>query len=82
MALFVAPRALYAILEDILPMNILTNDNIAVTVERLAFSLSAGVVVTASVHEEKHIRGIVRYGLPFPHSSPEADLTCYPSVRV
>jgi len=60
MALFVAPRALYAILDDVLPVSILANEKLAALTERLVFSVSSAAVVTAAVYEPHHIRGIVR----------------------
>ncbi|BGP21762.1 para-aminobenzoate synthase, subunit I [Rhodotorula toruloides] len=63
MALYVAPRALYAIMDDLIPPSLLrgkTGDRLSTFLERLVFSFSAGTVITAAVHQPELVSGVVK----------------------
>ncbi|GJN91600.1 hypothetical protein Rhopal_004623-T1 [Rhodotorula paludigena] len=63
MALYVAPRALYAILDELAPSALLhsrAGELAALWTERLVFALSSGTVVSAAVHRPDLVSGVVR----------------------
>ncbi|BGO96741.1 Para-aminobenzoate synthase, subunit I [Rhodotorula toruloides ATCC 204091] len=63
MALYVAPRALYAMLDDLIPPSLLrgrVGDTLSTLLERLVFSFSAGTVITAAVHRPELVSGVVK----------------------
>lgn len=62
MALFVAPRALYTVIDKVLPSKLLRNQGfkLARELERIVFSLSAATIITFQVYRPEHIRGFVR----------------------
>lgn len=74
MALYVAMRALYAAIDQILPARLLKNIKrhqwVSIWVERLTFALSIGTITSAVVHDSVHVRGIVKGIMTFavgPH---------------
>ncbi|KAH9824967.1 hypothetical protein DFH28DRAFT_878051 [Melampsora americana] len=74
MALYVAMRALYAAIDQILPARLLKNIKrhqwVSTWVERLTFALSIGTITSAVVHDSVHVRGIVKGIMTFavgPH---------------
>ncbi|KAG0148101.1 hypothetical protein CROQUDRAFT_655227 [Cronartium quercuum f. sp. fusiforme G11] len=74
MALYVAMRALYAAIDEVLPAKLLRNIKrhqwVSVLVERLTFALSIGTITSAVVHNPDHVRGVVKGIMSFavgPH---------------
>ncbi|TKA55385.1 hypothetical protein B0A53_02309 [Rhodotorula sp. CCFEE 5036] len=63
MALYTAPRALYALLDETFPASLLSSplgQQVGTWLERLVFSLSSGAVLTAAVHRPDLVSGVVR----------------------
>ncbi|ORY73454.1 hypothetical protein BCR35DRAFT_354136 [Leucosporidium creatinivorum] len=63
MALYVAPRALYATMEELVPRFLLHGkaaDALARWAEKSIFALSTGTVVSAAVHRPDLVSGVVR----------------------
>ncbi|PLW32428.1 hypothetical protein PCASD_17534 [Puccinia coronata f. sp. avenae] len=87
MALYVATRALCATVDQILPRwlrrRIVANRWVSIWVERISFSISIGLIISAIVHHPAYVRGIVqgilKYAIgpdwPKEHSRP---LSCPP----
>ncbi|GAA5926457.1 hypothetical protein JCM3775_001023 [Rhodotorula graminis] len=63
MALYCAPRALYAILDELVPASLVASPAgkaLARWAERAVFALASGTVISASVHRPDAVSGIVR----------------------
>ncbi|GAA5908340.1 uncharacterized protein JCM6883_004354 [Sporobolomyces salmoneus] len=63
MALFTATRALYAVVDDVLPSFITqgqTGEFLTKWLERIVFSTSAGTVIAATVHRPDLVSGVVK----------------------
>ncbi|GAA5914806.1 hypothetical protein JCM8208_005709 [Rhodotorula glutinis] len=63
MALYCAPRALYAILDELVPASLhqsRAGEALARWAERAVFALASGTVISASVHRPDAVSGIVR----------------------
>ncbi|GAA6001906.1 hypothetical protein JCM10207_002373 [Rhodosporidiobolus poonsookiae] len=63
MALYCAPRALYAVLDELVPAALQrgkTGECLACWAERTVFALSSGTVIAAAVHRPDLISGVVR----------------------
>ncbi|GAA5834298.1 hypothetical protein JCM9279_004276 [Rhodotorula babjevae] len=63
MALYCAPRALYAILDELVPASLHQSpagEALARWAERAVFALASGTVISASVHRPDAVSGIVR----------------------
>ncbi|GAA5876333.1 hypothetical protein JCM3774_003725 [Rhodotorula dairenensis] len=63
MALYTAPRALYALIDEAVPATFLSSpigQRVGIWLERAVFSLSSGVVLTAAVHRPDLVSGVVR----------------------
>ncbi|GAA5887632.1 hypothetical protein JCM6882_001476 [Rhodosporidiobolus microsporus] len=62
MALYVAPRALYAVMDEIIPSALTqgkTGEFFCKWVERLVFAASSGTILSAAVHRPDLVSGIV-----------------------
>ncbi|GAA5980618.1 hypothetical protein JCM10908_001710 [Rhodotorula pacifica] len=63
MALYTAPRALYALMDEAIPASLSSSplgQQVGTWLERVVFSLSSGAVLTAAVHRPDLVSGVVR----------------------